>query len=284
MIKLSVVLATFNEEKNLGACLESIKDIAQEIVIVDGTSTDKTVEVAKKYNAKVLVTENHQIFHINKQKAIDMATGDWILQLDADEQVTPDLGKEILYVMHLSEKELATYQDNLSGKKLFLRHQKLLEERDGKIGKEGDYVAFFIPRLNFFLGRYLHYGGVYPDGVIRLLKKGKAYLPAKDVHEQMVVLGKVGWLQHPLFHKDSPTFKRYLERNTRYVALLATQLKDEKNVTAFRYLFFLPTHWFMLTYIRHKGFLDGWQGFVFSFFSSIRFPRAYLMYRALKKS
>lgn len=282
MPKLSVVLATFNEENNIGNCLDSVKDIVQEIVIVDGSSTDRTVEIAKEYKAKVLVTENHQIFHINKQKAIDMATGDWILQLDADEQVTTDLGKEILYIMNLSEKELAAYQSHLPDKKLFLRHQKLIEDRDGKIGKEGEYAAFFIPRLNFFLGRYLRFGGVYPDGVIRLLKKGKAYLPAKDVHEQMVVIGKVGWLQHPLFHKDSPTFKRYIERNTRYVELLATQLKDEKNVTAFRYLFFLPTHWFMLTYIRHKGFLDGWQGFVFSFFSSIRFPRAYLIYKSKK--
>lgn len=282
MAKLSVVLATFNEEDNIGPCLESVKDIAQEMVIVDGTSTDRTVEIAKSYGAKVLVTENHQIFHINKQKAIDMATGDWILQLDADEIVTQELGKEILYIMNLSEKELEAYQEKLPGKKLFLRHQKLIEERDGKIGKDGSYAAFFIPRLNYFLGRYLRYGGVYPDGVIRLLKKGKAYLPAKDVHEQMVVLGKVGWLQNALHHKDSPTFKRYIERNTRYVELLATQLKDEKKVTAFRYLFFLPTHWFMLTYIRHKGFLDGWQGFVFSFFSSIRFPRAYIIYKSKK--
>src|SRR5579864_1793078 len=92
---LSVVLATFNEEKYLADCLESVKDIADEVVIVDGTSSDKTVEIAKKYGAKVIVKDNPPIFHINKQKAIDMATKDWILQLDADERVTPELSKEI---------------------------------------------------------------------------------------------------------------------------------------------------------------------------------------------
>lgn len=88
---LSVVLATFNEEKNLPSCLDSIKDLADEIVIVDGTSSDKTIEIAKKYNAIVKITTNKPNFHINKQMAIEMATKDWILQLDGDEHVSPNL-------------------------------------------------------------------------------------------------------------------------------------------------------------------------------------------------
>ncbi len=282
MVNLSIVLATFNEEKNLSECLESVKDLAFEIVVVDGSSTDRTVEIAKKYNAKVVVTENHPIFHINKQKAIDMATGDWVLQLDADERVTTELAKEIKKVMRMSEEELDAYEDLLPNKKLFHRHQELLEERDGKIGGDGNYVAFFIPRLNFFLGKYLKYGGVYPDGVIRLFRKGKAYLPAKDVHEQMVVKGKVGWLKQPLLHKDSPTFERYLQRNSRYIDLLASQLSEEKvgkdPLTMANYLLFKPASWLILTQIRHKGLLDGYHGFLFSFFSALRFPRAYLKY------
>ena len=87
MKKLSVALATYNEEKNIARCLESVKDIADEIVIVDGSSQDKTVEIAKTYGATVHITSNPKIFHINKQKAIDMSKGDWILQLDADEVV-----------------------------------------------------------------------------------------------------------------------------------------------------------------------------------------------------
>src|SRR5664279_290705 len=104
MKHLSVVLAVFNEEKNLDDCLASVKDITDDIVIVDGSSTDKTVEIAKKYNANILITNNPPIFHINKQKAIDMATNEWILQLDADERISPALAKEIKKVISLSEK------------------------------------------------------------------------------------------------------------------------------------------------------------------------------------
>ena len=280
---LSVALATYNEEKNLADCLDSVKDIADEIVVVDGSSTDKTVEVAKKFNAKILVRENPPIFHINKQKALDLTTNEWILQLDADERVSPELAEEIKKVINMKSDELEIYQSTLPNKKLFSRHQKLLEIRDGSIGAEkGEYVAFFIPRLNYFLGKYLRFGGVYPDGVIRLLKKGKGHFPCLDVHEQIVISGRVGWLQHDLIHKDSPTFKRYLERNKRYINLIAKDIASNKTknslFTPIQYLIILPLKWFILTYFRHKGFLDSWQGFVFSLFSSLRFPRAYLKY------
>jgi len=281
MKHLSVVLAVFNEEKNLGDCLESIKDIAEEIVIVDGSSTDQTVAIAKKFGARILVTDNPPIFHINKQKAIDMAKNGWILQLDADERVSPALAKEMMKLLSMSDEEIEKYQESLPKRKLFLRHQELLEKRDGSIGtKSGSYAAFFIPRLNYFLGRYLRYGGVYPDGVIRLIRKGKAYLPCKDVHEQMAVDGRVGWMEHDLFHIDSPTFERYLKRNSRYIDLIATELRESKKNKSFfapvQYFLILPLNWFVLTYGRHKGFRDGWPGFVFSFFSALRFPRSYI--------
>lgn len=282
MTNLSVVLATFNEENNLTQCLESVKDLADEIVIVDGSSTDKTVEIAGNFGAKVLVKDNPPIFHINKQKALDLASCDWILQLDADERVSQELKKEIKKVISLQEKEMEIYQNNLPDKKLFLRHQKLIEKRDGAIGSEGQYVAFFMPRLNYFLGRYLRHGGVYPDGVIRLFKKGKAHFPCIDVHEQIKVNGRVGWLQNSLYHKDSPTFSRYLQRNNRYTDLLARQMKDENiavnSLNSINYLFLKPIWWLLLTQIRHKGILDGYQGFIFSLFSALRFPRAYIKY------
>src|SRR5690348_4565440 len=102
MKKLSVVLAVLNEEKNLPGCLDSVRDLADEIVIVDGGSDDKTVEIAKEYGAKVIQTTNPPIFHINKNKAIDAATSEWILQLDADERISPALKEEIKKVI---EKE-----------------------------------------------------------------------------------------------------------------------------------------------------------------------------------
>lgn len=285
---LSVVLATFNEESNLQDCLESVQAIAQEIIIVDGTSTDKTVEIAKSFGAHVIVTDNPKIFHINKQKALERATNDWILQLDADERVSPELSHEIQMIITLSDDDLTKYQEKLPRRKLFLRHQELLVNRDGKIGSgDGAYNAFFIPRLNYFLGRYLKYGGVYPDGVIRLVRKGTAQFPCIDVHEQIAVKGRVGWLQHDLLHRDSPTFTRYLTRNKRYITLLSGELKNDqvsKDIfQMLRYFILLPLTWFGMTYFRHKGFLDSWQGLVFSFFSALRFPRAYWQYLQMKK-
>jgi glycosyltransferase involved in cell wall biosynthesis len=283
--KLSVVLAVFNEEKNIGPCLDSIKGIADEIVVVDGGSTDRTREIAESFGARVIETSNPKIFHINKQKALIAAKNEWILQLDADEIVSKSLAEEIEKVIGLGEDEIDKYQKSFPRKKrkLFLKHQKLLEERDGTIGlKEGSYAGFFVPRLNYFLGKYLKYGGVYPDGVIRLVKNGKAHFPAKDVHEQIVVEGKVGWLQNDLIHMADPTFKRYLERNSRYINLIADDLKRDKvgkNPLVFiDYYLIKPIFWFFLTQLGHKGILDGIQGIIFSFFSALRFPRAYYRY------
>lgn len=282
MTKISAAIATYNEEENIGGCLESIRGLVDEIVIVDGTSSDKTVEIAKSYGSKVVVADNPPIFHINKQKAFDLSSGDWILYLDADERVTEKLAQEIKKVTNMSDGEIEDYQLKLKKRQLFLRHQKIVEERDGRVGTDGDYVAFFFPRLNYFLGRYLKYGGVYPDGVIRLFRKGKAYLPGKSVHEQMVVKGKVGWLENDLLHIDSPTFNRYLQRNSRYIDLIASELnrdKTKKNLLEFiNFMGIKPLNWFLVTLIRHKGILDGYQGIIFSFFSALRFPRAYIRY------
>ncbi len=305
-LNLSVVLATFNEEKNIGACLESVKNLADEVIIVDGSSTDKTVEIAKKFGTKVIITDNPPMFHINKQKALDAATGDWILQLDADERVMPELAEEIKKIIKMSEKEIEEYQKNLRERELFMRHQRLTNpkfeissskqilnsnnqsyKRLGLINSDLfgtcdlGFSAFYIPRRNFFLGRYLRYGGVYPDGVIRLVKKGKARFPCKDVHELMEVDGLVGWLKNPLLHYDSPTFKRYLQRNNRYIDLMVDEMKKnkvKKTVTLLPCYLGQCLGWFFSTTIIHKGILDGWQGVVFSFFSALRFPRAYWRY------
>jgi len=280
MAKLTVALATYNEEKTLRDCLDSIKEIADEIVIVDGTSSDGTVAIAREFGAKVSIVPNQKIFHINKQKALDLSSNEWILQLDADERVSKKLAAEISKVITMTDEESREYQKSLSNKDLFLRHQHLLDSRDGKIGNDdASYAAFFIPRLNYFLGRYLRHGGVYPDGVIRLVKKKQAHFPAKDVHEQIVVDGKVGWLQHDLIHMADPTFTRYLQRNSRYIDLIATQIYPKGLFGFIDYVVLKPAWWFLVTFIRHKGFLDSWQGFVFSFFSALRFPRAYFRYQ-----
>ncbi|MCL5783747.1 MAG: glycosyltransferase family 2 protein [Patescibacteria group bacterium] len=286
-MKLSVVLATYNEEKNISDCLQSVKELADEIIIVDGASSDKTVEIARSFGAKVTVTDNPQMFHINKQKALGLAKREWILQLDADERVSKKLAEEIKKIITMDDNAIEEYQQKLRNRKLFLRHQKIIEERDGAVGeRDGEYAAFFVPRLNYFLGKYLRYGGVYPDGVIRLVKKEKAFFPCKSVHEQIAVKGKVGWLQNDLLHMADPTFNRYLMRNSRYIDLIVSEFKKDKtgkNPLQFvDYVLFKPLWWYLLTQIRHKGLLDGFPGIVFSFFSALRFPRAYWRYLVSK--
>ncbi len=286
-MKLSLCIATYNEEGTIAACIESAREIVDEIVVVDGRSIDKTAQIARGLGANVIVVDNQAMFHVNKQKALEAASNEWILQLDADERLSKELAAEIQDVINMNKEQLEEYERNLPHKKLFLRHQLLIEKRDGVTGKnDGDFVAFYFPRRNFFLGKYLRYGGVYPDGAIRLVKKGRARFPMKDVHEVMQVDGRVGWLQHDLLHIDSPTFSRYLQRNSRYIDFIAYDF-EEKHLPKSAWNFFLymlikPIDWFLLTQIRHKGFLDGWQGVVFSFFSALRFPRAYLRY-ILKK-
>ena len=114
MAGISIALATFNEEENIGSCLEALKDFSGEIIVVDGSSTDKTVEIAKEYGARVIVTTNKPIFHINKQMATDACHGDWILQLDADEVVDQKLVSFIKRlnqnISKLNKKQLAVCQ------------------------------------------------------------------------------------------------------------------------------------------------------------------------------
>ena len=283
MKKLSVVLATRNEEENIRVCLKSVKDIADEIVIVDESSTDNTREIARKYGAKVYKVKHEPIFHKTKQKALDKATGDWILQLDADERVTPVLAKEIKEVIEMNFTLLKQRKADTKKQKLFEKHQRIIEKRDGKIGRStGEIVAFFLPRLNLFLGKPLIHAGVYPDAAIRLVKKGKARFPAKSVHEQMEIDGEVAWLFNDLEHQDSPTFKRYFERMNRYTDLHAADLarkKTTKNI--FMLLFYStakPLFVFLKLYIRHKGFLDGVRGFLWSLFSALHYPIAFFKF------
>lgn len=249
---ISIAIATFNEEKNLEECLKSVQGLSDEIVVVDGSSTDSTLDIAKNFNAKIKVTTNKPIFHINKQMAIDLCTKDWVLQLDADERVSEDLKKEILTILESSST------------------------KDG----------YWIPRKNSFLRRFLLKGGQYPDYTIRLYKKGKGRLPQKDVHEQAVVTGEIGYLKNPLLHYPYEDFKTYLKKWNRYNNIFATQIKKElknKNIvikilSMLKYLILKPLAWFLVTYIRHKGFMDGIQGFLFSFFSAMRFPVSFVKY------
>lgn len=290
-ILLSVVLATRNEEQNIGRCLEAAGKIfsgmpgkSGEIIVFDEYSDDNTVEIAKKHGAKVYLEPHHDNFHITKQMAIDRASGSWILQLDADEVVTPELAREIRGVIGMSDEEIVVrVPQDRKKEKLFKRHtDNLIKRGDISSSKAWPVAAFFIPRRNMFLGKPLLHAGVYPDAVIRLIKKGKARLPAKDVHEQMEVDGQVSWLFSDLLHYDSPTLRRYFSRLNRYTDLHAENLKQRntpKNVWSFlRFTVYHSLYTFINLYVRHRGYKDGLYGFFWSVASAWHFPIAYYKY------
>lgn len=291
-IKLSITLATRNEEENITRCLVSIKDIADEIIIFDEHSTDNTVKIAKSFGANVFDTNHESVFHITKEKANKKAKGEWILQLDADEVVTPDLAKEISSILSNTHSEFikkAIPVEILEHKKrLFKKHQDNFDVQNANKNISDEVVAYFLPRKNIFLGKPLVHAGVYPDGVIRLFKKGKAYLPGLSVHEQMKVNGGVGWCYFDLEHHDSPTFERYLSRANRYTDLTAVKFKKDRLSLSWRtllyYSFIKPTLVFMNLYLRHVGFKDGFRGFVWSLFSALHFPIAYFKYYSEAKN
>jgi len=285
-MKLSLCLAVYNEEKNLHYPLDSAYDFVDEVVIVDGGSTDKTIQIAKSYGKKVRIinSDNPVMFHKNKQKAIEAAQGEWILQLDADEELSEDLKKEIQVITNSNE----FHESNSS------------------------YSAYQIPRKNWFLTGFLMKGGQYPDHTIRLYKNGVAKFPCKDVHENVEIINNlkskiknseskeekkinsqflilnskcnIGFLRNPILHYADPDFSRYLMRWDRYTTLEVKRMSKDTKLSFFNYMIWKPKITFLMMYFRHKGFMDGFPGFVFALFSSIRFWVIYIKWRTMHQS
>jgi glycosyltransferase involved in cell wall biosynthesis len=286
-LRLSVVVATYNEADTIGRCLRAVQEIADEMIVVDGSSTDETRDIAVRLGATVIKTSNKPIFHINKQMGMDAASGEWILHLDADEVVSEPAKQEITQIIRMSETEIRNRRIDPKLKLLFDRHTRILKERDDTSEQRSDQtVAFFIPRVNIFLGRKLRYGGRYPDGVIRLVKRGQTQFPCLSVHEQIRVDGRVDWVTQPLLHYDSPTLRKYLKRADRYTTLTAQELlKSTQGPMALGlpWLLIKPVGTFVSLYFRHKGLLDGVPGLVFALLSGLHFPWAYWKFLRLRR-
>ncbi|MCD8484638.1 glycosyltransferase family 2 protein [Candidatus Woesebacteria bacterium] len=254
--KLSVVYATYNEEKNIARSLASIEDIADEIIVVDGSSPDSTREIAKEHGARVIKTTNKPIFHINKQMAMDEAKYPWVLQMDADEVVDDTMKRHI--------REILATED---------------------LSKSA--AGYWLQRKNWFLNRFLTKGGQYPDPVIRFYQRGKARLPMKTVHEQMEVDGAVETLRGHLLHYNSPTFSDYLRKSNTYTSLTAQELAEQGVEPSFGnavlYMIWKPLWTFVQLYFRHKGILDGFAGFIFALFSGVHFLLAYIKLWEMKQ-
>ena len=250
---ISVVLATFNEEKNIQRCLESVKSFADEIIVVDGSSIDETRKIARDLGAEVIKTTNKANFHINKQLAMDNAHGDLILQLDADEVV-----------------------DKILQRFIKKAHSNVIKRKN----HHRQPVAWWLRRKTLFMGQFFKKTGQYPDPIIRLYVNGYAHLPKKDVHEQMRVDGIVAWATGHLIHYANPSFKDYMRKWNTYTSFKAQQLLDANVkinfINSVKYLIWLPTKTFILLFIRHKGFVDKIPGFVFSAMSAFYHPMSYL--------
>lgn len=249
---LSIAIATFNEEKKVERTLKSVAGWADEIVIVDGQSIDKTAEIAKKYTDKIFFKENELMFHKNKNAAIEKCTGEWVFFLDADEVVTDELRNEI----------------NVN-----------INRRDKPLGLSVPYSGYDMPRLNYFLGRFLKKGGQYPDRRVRLFRRGKGSWPCVSVHEQIKVDGNIGRLKNDLLHYSYESWNEYWKKAATYTSLTAENIKKEKTnpvIKFYKYMFWRPVYTFLNIYFRHKGFMDSWQGFLFALFSGIHFPIAYV--------
>ncbi len=262
-MKISLCIALYNEFTNLKYAIDSTYDWVDEVVIVDGGSTDGTLEWLRSRGSKIRiisVPNDPLMFHRMKQRALDEARAEWILQLDADEEITTLLRDEVLGIVNSAGSNTVAYQ---------------------------------IPRKNYFLGRFLMKGGVYPDYTIRLYQKGSMYFPCKNVHENVeptngLVTHDLHWLKslhHPMNHYSDPTWSRYFGRWKRYCKAEAARLRltehESKKASSVNWfqnshlvtvisMMVLPAPTFLNTYILHKGFADGWQGFIFHFMSATR--------------
>jgi glycosyltransferase involved in cell wall biosynthesis len=233
--KLSVAIITYNEESNIRRTLESVK-WADEIVIVDSGSTDRTVEICREYTDNVF----HQDwlgFARQKNLAIDKTSGDWVLSLDADEPIEPALADEIRTI----------------------------------ISSPHAYDGYRIPRRTFFLGKQIRHGGWYPDYNLRLFRKGKGRFEERTVHEAIRVDGHVGKTHDAILHYANPDLATYLSSINKYSSL-AVDVMGERGISRFKTsllnILFRPVLTFVLKYFFRLGFLDGKHGLVLNLFHS----------------
>lgn len=241
---LSVVIITYNEEANIRRTLASVQPLVAdgkgEIIIVDSGSTDHTIEIAKSFGAKVFV-EEWKGYAVQKNSAIDKATGDWILSLDADEEVEQSLLSEIARL------------------------------RESVGADQAAISAFWIPRKNYFLGRWIKRGGFWPDPKLRLFRKGAAQFEERLVHEDAVLTeGISGELKFALIHHSYPTLSDYIDHINHYSSLGAEMAvaRGRRGYSLFNVVL-RPLATFIYNYFFRLGFLDGREGLLLHLYHAV---------------
>jgi glycosyltransferase involved in cell wall biosynthesis len=225
-MNLSVVIITKNEEAGIRRCLESVT-WADEIVVLDSGSTDATVRICREYTQHVLETD-WPGFGPQKNRALERATGDWVLSLDADEWVTRDLRDEIL----------------------------------NAISKPDGAMAFRVPRLSSFCGRFMRHSGWWPDHVTRLFRRGAARFSDDVVHERVIAEGKTGTLRQPIMHETFVDLEDLLQKMNNYSSLAAREMHQSARKAGLAGAVLRGLWAFIRTYFLRGGFLDGREGFM----------------------
>jgi glycosyltransferase involved in cell wall biosynthesis len=226
-VKLSVIVITKNEEAMLARCLQSVR-FADEIVVVDSGSTDRTVDIARECGARVVVTEDWPGFGPQKNRALDLAGGEWVLSLDADEWVEPPLADEL---------------------------RACIASSDGP-------DAYELPRSSSFCGREMRHSGWWPDHILRLFRRGTARFSEDIVHERVVASGPVGRLTQPLRHESFVTLHEVVDKMNRYSTGGAEMRVRRGKGGSVSGAVFHGLWAFLRTYVFRAGFLDGREGFV----------------------
>jgi len=272
-VTLSVVIITYNEEANIGRTLASVQPLVAdgkgEIIVVDSGSTDRTLEIAKSHGAKVFL-EEWKGYAAQKNSAIDKATGNWILSLDADESLEPALTEELLFLFPSSPPPGDIQQRFERVRQLtYLYTRKTRREMRALLKAHGNPDSFFaaitgfrIPRKNFFLGRWIKHGGFWPDPKLRLFQKRMARFEDRSVHEDARLSdGISGRLKGALLHHSYPTLTDYLDHMNRYSSLGGEMVaaKGQVRFSAFN-IVLRPAATFLYNYFFRLGFLDGREG------------------------
>jgi len=235
-MKPTIIILTFNSADSIADTLASIASLSDDVHVVDSGSTDRTVEIARTANAAVY-QEPWQGFAAAKNSAIAKCTGAWVLSLDADEELTPELQTEIGTLLR----------------------------------SDPPVDAYFIRRRNLFLGRWIRHGGFYPDPKLRLFRRATARFATtlqfeeRPVHETIAFDGKTATLQHDLIHHAYPTLENYLEHMDRYSTLGSQLLVGAGTVSRSWPAFvcnvvLIPKLTFLWNYLFRLGFLDGREG------------------------
>ena len=230
MIKISVLIITLNEEINIRRCLDSVK-WADEIIVIDSESSDQTVKIAKKYTKKIFVRK-WEGFAATKNFGIQQTNGEWLLCMDADEELTAEAAEEIRKVISSPEAD-----------------------------------GYYIPRKANFLGRWIYHSGWYPGYVLRLIRKKYAHFQETQVHECLNRPEKIARLKNPLLHYTDPNVKHYFTKLNNYTSLAAEDLFNRGEQIRFVDLVIRPLYIYIKMYMLKAGFLDGFHGFVLAVFS-----------------